>query len=42
MKGLVALYIESEELEKDFEKLCKKHKLMMIPLLFPDIVIKDD
>ena len=33
MKGLVAFYIESKELEKDLEKVIKKHGLMLVPML---------
>ena len=33
MKGLVVIFIESDELEKDIEKLIKKYKLNKVPFL---------
>jgi hypothetical protein len=33
MKGLIAFYVESEKLEKDLEKIVKKHNLVLVPML---------
>jgi len=36
MKGIIAICIESNKLEKDFDKLIKKHKLIKVPLMLGD------
>ena len=37
MKGIIAICIESDKLEKDIDKLVKKHKLIKVPLMLGDI-----
>jgi len=34
LKGLMGIFIESNELSKDFKKLCKKHKMITVPMMF--------
>jgi hypothetical protein len=40
MKGLIVFYVESKELEKDLKRVIKKHKLILVPMLFPLLVDK--
>jgi hypothetical protein len=33
MRGLVAFYVESKELEEDLDRIVKKHNLILVPLM---------
>jgi len=33
VRGLVAFYVESKELEEDLDRIAKKHNLILVPLM---------
>jgi len=33
VRGLVAFYVESKELEEDLDRIVKKHNLILVPLM---------